>query len=115
MSNKIIFTSRGMGFQKSLKSKKYKNGNCTGASHELLVCSDLLSKGFEVYRSVSSTGYCDLIVINFETKEILRIEVTTGTIGNLGYISFPKKDKKKYDVLAVIVDNQVYYHPTTLF
>jgi PD-(D/E)XK nuclease superfamily protein len=49
-----------------------------GTQGELLVCCDLLGKGYDVYRSVSPSAKCDLVAI--KPGVILRIEVRTGTI-----------------------------------
>ena len=68
----------GKEFSYYIAAQKYCNVNCrkkpnqaqypginrtnAGAVSELLVCADLLKKGFEVFRSVSPVASCDLIV-----------------------------------------------------
>ena len=46
-----------------------------GAMSELLVSSDLLRKGYAVFRSVSPACFCDLIAI--KEKKMLKMEVRT--------------------------------------
>jgi PD-(D/E)XK endonuclease len=81
-----------------------------GAKSELLVCCDLLSKGYEVFRNVSAHGSCDLIAVKKET--ILRIEVKTGHIRTSGNIGYSKPYSNKFEVLAVVIPGKkVVYKP----
>ena len=81
-----------------------------GAMHELLVCADLLRKGFAVFRSVSSACSCDLAVL--QEKTLLRIEVTTGRTMPSGKLIYPKKNPEKFDVLAIVLHDQtIIYFP----
>lgn len=82
----------------------------TGAIHELNVCSDLLKKGYHVYRAVSPSAVCDLVILG-EFK-LLKIEVTTGhRTANCGIVH-PKKDFSKFDILAIALhDGTIVYEP----
>jgi len=42
----------------------------------------LLEKGYEVFRNECCTGPIDIIAINLETKDLLKIDVKTGAIYN---------------------------------
>jgi hypothetical protein len=76
-----------------------------GASSELLVCADLLLKGFEVFRSVSTNCSCDIVAL--KNGKLLRVE--SKTVADKGKI--PSADKAKFDILAVVTDGGVTYHP----
>ena len=83
-----------------------------GAIGEMTACADLLKRGFEVFRSVSATCSCDLIIL--KNKKLLRVEVRTGTTNQItGRISVPKTKLKleKYDIFATIVNGIIYYAP----
>ena len=72
-----------------------------GAISELNVSSYFLRNGYSVFRSVSQSCYCDLIVTNGD--KIYRVEVRTGYVGSNGSVSFPKNINKKQspDIFAV--------------
>ncbi len=88
------------------------NPSTTGAYHELKVSLDLISKGYEVFRALSPSCSCDLIAL--KNGKSLRVEVTTGAFqalrqGNTLY--WAKHDPKKYDLLVVVADSNIYYMP----
>lgn len=80
-----------------------------GSLHEMLVCVDLLKRGYSVFRSICPSAICDLAIL--KEDKFLRIEVTTGNLSNItGHISRPKKDKKRFDVLATVLrDGSIIY------
>ena len=81
-----------------------------GAISELHVCCDLLRRGYEVFRAVSSHCSCDLSIL--KDGKLTRVEVTTGTLGIKGKISFPKKQNTKSDLIAVVMrDGKIHYFP----
>lgn len=92
-------------------SEQYKQRNprpknpsgTTGAIAELIVCADLLKRGFEVFRSVSPSCSCDLAIM--KDKKLVRVEVTTGYVTAGGKITHPKQPQHfhKFDLLAVYV------------
>jgi len=81
----------------------------TGAMHELLVCADLMSKGYHVFRAQSPHSPCDVIAMI--DGVVYKIEITTGYKRNDGGYSYPKKnDRYDYDVMAVVFhDGDVIY------
>lgn len=80
----------------------------SGAVKELLVAADLLLKGYDVFRSVSPSSSCDMIIL--AKGRCLRVEVTTGYVGYGGKVIGVAHDKSKYDVFAVVVaDKSIYY------
>lgn len=80
-----------------------------GAIHELIVCADLLKRGFQVFRAVSPASDCDLAVL--KQFRLIRVEVTTGYISKTGALQYPKHDDAKSDALAVVVAGEIHYLP----
>lgn len=80
-----------------------------GSINEMLVCIDLLRRGFSVYREVSP-GNCDLAVVL--NNKLYRVEVTTGTFNASGKLSYPKKNTDNFDFLAVVtLGDIIHYFP----
>ncbi len=99
--NKRIKTNADFGYAKMATGT-------IGAISELLVCADLLKKGFEVFRSVSSHCSCDLAIVL--DKQLYRVEVTTGCYGNNGNLINVTKDPEKFDILVVVTkDGKINY------
>ena len=86
-----------------------------GAISELEVSCDLMKKGFDIFRAMSPSASCDLIIL--KNKLLLRIEATTGYRLKNNKLYYPKKDNQKSDCIAVYDEsqNQVYYFPSDLF
>lgn len=106
-------TWRRLDYQKlnSGKNPLLKN-RCSviGAIHELEACADLMKRGYEVYRAVSASANCDLVVL--KDNKLLRVEVTTGKLYGNGKIYYPPKTKQIFDVLAVVIyGGPVHYFP----
>jgi Holliday junction resolvase-like predicted endonuclease len=80
---------------------RYLSRGNTGAVSELVVCADLLKKGYEVFRSVSPSSSCDLIVL--KDGKTLTIEVRTGCVNSDGTHRY--SGRVKASVLAVVVMN----------
>lgn len=87
----------------------------TGTVSELRVAADLLLKGHAVFRALSPSCACDLVVLAQEGDEwrLYRIEVTTGYAYQSGGLYYPKHDPAKYDILAVVVaaTGAIHYSP----
>lgn len=71
----------------------------TGAINELLVATDLMKRGFGVFRALSPSCQCDLMAL--VDGKPSRIEVTTGWRGPKR-LHYPTKDKSRFEVLAVV-------------
>jgi hypothetical protein len=81
-----------------------------GALRELIAASDLMKKGWEVFRSMSPACPCDLIIMS--RNVMLRVEVRTGRRKKAGGIFVPKHGD--YDILAVVIranDEVLYFGP----
>jgi len=70
----------------------------------LLVCCNLIEKGFEVFRAVSASCSCDLIAL--KNKISYRVEVTKRTRVKENKIAFPKHKNTNYDVIAVFFSDK---------
>ena len=83
----------------------------TGAASEMTVCSDLLRRGYHVFRSVAPDGICDILILREDG--ILRVEVKTGYRNKDGSVMWPKITKQIgcHDVLAVVVLGEIHYKP----
>lgn len=78
----------------------------TGAIAELRVASDLMARGFDVYRALSPHSAADLVAANEEIT--LRIEVRCSK-----WTKRAQAPKRKHDHLATVnPDGQIYYYPT---
>ena len=84
-----------------------------GSISELLVSTDLLVRGFQVFRSMSPNSCCDLVIIGSKTGKAVKVEVTSGAFRKDGEITYPKKDDSyKHDTLAVVLpDRSITYLP----
>jgi len=79
-----------------------------GAMNELIVCSDLLSKGYHVFRNVSQHGPCDMVII--KDNKCFRIEVKTARILPSGLmVHSPVTETQSYDILAVALNGKAIY------
>lgn len=91
------------------------NKGTKGAAGELIVCVDLLSKGWEVFRAVSPQCSCDLVA--HRAGELVRVEVRTGYRNARGRVVASRKCDA--DVLAVVLEGfEVVYEvqsPATAF
>ncbi len=83
-----------------------------GALSELMASQHLILQNFHVFRAVSPSCPCDLVVM--KNQLLLRVEVTTGRrhVANQK-IHFPAKDTAYFDILAVVVieENLVVFTP----
>ena len=84
-----------------------------GSAHELLVCADLLERGYHVYRSVSHAAVVDLVAIHNDRRESpILVEVTTD---NADHIRYDKRRKDDLVVTLALVNRdsgRVEYRPT---
>jgi len=83
-----------------------------GALAELLVCADLMKRGFHVFRAVGPHGPCDVVAFR-RGEACLKIEVTTATIVTSGKSYHPPKKtpRHEFDVLALVTGHTITYVP----
>jgi hypothetical protein len=82
-----------------------------GAVNELRVSADLLLKGYNVFRALSPSCPCDLLIL--KNGSTLRVEVTTANYAASGRIIHNKQgDTHKFDVLAIVKrQGEIIYVP----
>lgn len=95
-------------------SKIKLSASVIGAMHELLVSADLFKMGYSVFRSLSPSAPCDIVIL--KNGKLLRVEITTGILSSTGKIYNakmykPKKVKEQYDVLAIAFKGKITYEP----
>jgi hypothetical protein len=87
-------------------------GPHVGAHAEMIACADLLERGFDVFRSISQAGCCDLIAASRTTYKTARVEVRAGNRRANGNLSVSRPARVRYDVLAVVLPHgEVVYSP----
>ncbi len=92
--------------------KRQKAGT-TGAMHELLASYDLLGRGWNVFRALSPSCHCDLIICK-EKGEMFRVEVRTSNIIHDKPSGYSLKGiGEKYDYLASVHHSgKITYFPS---
>lgn len=102
------FRSKSLGFEEFCQEKL--QSHVIGAMNEMLVCADLIRKGYEVFKAICNNS-CDIAIL--KNKILLRVEVTTGNIFKInGKIHIPVKNKEKFDILAIVLkDGKIIYQP----
>jgi hypothetical protein len=78
-----------------------------GAINELRVSVDLLVKGYAVFRALSPSCPCDLVLL--VDHRVFRVEVTTAHRSSNGRPTFPAKNPARYDLLAVVFPDSIVY------
>lgn len=80
-----------------------------GSIAELAVAAELLSSGYQVFRSLSTHAFCDLIAI--KGTEFRKIEVRSGWFNRCGSLVYPKKHHPDATEFAVYVhaDKSIHY------
>ena len=74
-----------------------------GAISELLIATDLLSKGYHVFRSLSPSCFCDLVA--YKGAEHHFVEVRSGFLGSSGALTFNKVLHGPATLFGVVVRN----------
>jgi len=75
-----------------------------------MVSADLLKRGFPVFRALSPSCICDLIII--VKSKLLRVEVTSGNRKHNSDLLYPRKDFSRFDLLAIVEkDGRITYMP----
>jgi hypothetical protein len=80
-----------------------------GVVSELLVCTDLTMRGYEVFRPLSQHASCDLLAL--DGNRAWRVEVKTG-YRQSGCSSVRGRQVGQHDVLAIVIRNKrIVYKP----
>jgi hypothetical protein len=83
------------------------NDSTVGAIGELRVSTDLLERGFDVFRALSPSASCDLAIIR--DGKFLRVEVRTGHENGKG--GFLVRRNGSYDIIAIVLPDRIVYEP----
>lgn len=90
------------------------SSSTSGAVSELLVATDLLQRGFAVFRALSPSCPCDLAVLR--GPRLARVEVRTGQVTLSGRTIWTRTDRDQCDFYAVVVrsvhGNAITYSPS---
>lgn len=73
-----------------------------GASSELRVAIDLLERGLDVYKSMTSGGLCDLVFVDRNTGKSTTVEVKTAQSERGRKPPRSMGRQNKFDVLAIV-------------
>jgi hypothetical protein len=81
-----------------------RDNTATGALSELLVATDLMRRGYDVFRALSPSSPCDLIILQGVATQ--RVEVRTGHRSPTGRLIAPigNKDVGRSDIVAIVYD-----------
>jgi predicted nucleic acid-binding Zn ribbon protein len=99
--------------------ERYRNkilsSGTSGALKELAVCIDLMKMGWNVFRAVSPSCPCDLMIAKDSFS--LRVEVKTGYVnldGSIRHSGFRTDENKMFpDIIAIVMgDGTVIYQPS---
>lgn len=82
-----------------------------GCIGEMLVCADLMQKGWDVYRSISPHAPVDLMARR--DRKTVAVEVRSGRKKLDGRVVFGKPLREKsWEVIAVVLpDGEIHYQP----
>lgn len=116
-SRDCLAEAQSQRYHKAQKLKYHEDSIPTSASHatigvisELRVTMDLLKRGYEVYKALNpSCTYGDLTVLR--DHKLLRIEVRTAHRTATGKIYNYMSTKKDYDILALVLPDEIIYEP----
>ena len=89
--------------------------NKVGAMTEIFVSAYLLERGFDVFRAMSPSSSCDLIII--KDKKSYRVEVRTGSYNSTGklQIHFSDNDLGRSEILAIRArDGSIFFYESKL-
>lgn len=93
-----------------MNPKKLKLPTSTvGAISELRAASDLLGKGYHVFRALSPACPCDIAVLR--DGKLLRIEVKTGYRTATGKLYKSPAHNNEFDILAMVLPDEIIYEP----
>lgn len=95
------------------RSDKLDNSSI-GAASEMIVCANLLFKGFEVFKAISPSATWDLIAIKPEQPIAIKLQIkTVNRYVSNDKVSTPGTNALNYDCLVVVIpeENYIEYRP----
>ena len=89
-----------------------KRAKTSGAIAELRVATDLLARGYHIFRSVSPASPCDLIAL--KDGLCITIEVRTIKVTTISKATCHEHEPGSIDLFAFLKANKIiYYNPRT--
>lgn len=99
-----------MGRYASMNARSEIATGDVGAAMEMLVCADLLMRGYHVFRSMSPSSPCDIVIL--AGKVAVRIEVKKGQLSASGLPRCKPLNPDRHDIMAtVMADRTIIYEP----
>jgi hypothetical protein len=94
--------------EKALQQSVKLSSGSAGAVNELIVSADLLRRGYHIFRAISPSCPCDLVLLH--GGRCWRVEVTTAYENMDGRIVVTKHKPDRYDIIAgVLPDGTIHY------
>jgi Holliday junction resolvase-like predicted endonuclease len=78
-----------------------------GAMAELLVASDLLRQGYQVFRACSPHATCDLVAM--KDRSMIRVEVRTALMRKDGTLTASVRETDECDLYALVCGTVIEY------
>lgn len=101
------FWNKNIGKDQTVISE-YISRSTVGAISELMVCIDLMKKGYSVYKAISPNCFSDLIAI--KNEKVFQMEVKTGRYTKTNKINYPNGNTAgKSIVVYTYRDNKIHY------
>lgn len=79
-----------------------------GALGELRVAVDLMRNGYNVYRALSPSAPCDLLI--FKDEKLIEVEVRTAVVTRNGRYYYSKMTPRSEIIFAVVLPDKIIYH-----
>ncbi len=84
----------------------------TGTISELRVAVDLMCKGYNIFRALSPSSPCDLIILQDGQSLKLEVRTTYKTTGEKIYANRMKRDDpNNIDIYAWVLPDEIVYEP----
>lgn len=105
------YCSKSCRHKQFLPKKHYENlkTSAVGTVGELRVASDLITKGFFVFKALDPYCPCDLITM--KDNELARIQVRTTYLDRKGNLRRNAHKEDKQDVYAWVLKESIVYEP----
>lgn len=88
----------------------YTDTGACGAAGELLASAHFLSQGYYVFRSQSQHSPFDLVIYRDGQCQRVEVKYATVLVSHTGrkYLSYSKPRNREWDLLAVVLNQQVH-------
>lgn len=89
------------------------NRSAVGTAAELIVCVDLMKRGFEVFRAISHTCSCDIVILRDGILQRVEVKTSYRWANGKTTCALPANQRGRHDVLAKVflTENVIEYTP----